>query len=307
MDQMRTSRGASEWACLIALVVIWGTAFAAISIAVETIDPIWVVTGRIGIAAVGLTGWMCLGSILGGRGWRAPFTGVNARALAVLTLVGVVCTAVPFFLYAIAAETTPSAVLAICNGGTPMFTALLAHLLIPGDRMTSRRMIGVGLGFLGLAVLVGPEAFTDAGAGVTGLAAAIVGAALYAGGNIGTRLAPRLSPLTSSVIITASGSALALPAALIMAPIPAGASMDSLAAVAFLGLLPTGLAMILYVWLIQRAGPMFVSFTTYLSPLWATGIGLAFMNESISASAFAALGLILAGVAVANRNPGLRS
>lgn len=307
VDQTRTSRGTSDWACLIALVIIWGTAFAAISVAVETIDPIWVVTGRLVIAAVGLGSWMILRAIMQGKSWREPFFGVNSRSLVVLSFVGVVCTAAPFLLYAIAAETTPSAVLAICNGGTPMFTALLAHGLIPGDRLTVRRAIGVGLGFLGLAVLVGPEAFNGTGAGVTGLAAAILGAALYAGGNVGTRLAPRLSPLTSSVIITGSGSILALPAALLLVPVPMGASTASLAAVAFLGLLPTALAMILYVWLIQRAGPMFVSFTTYLSPLWAAGIGLAFMNETISASAIAALVLILAGVAVASRSPGMRS
>ena len=70
-----------------------------------------------------------------------------------------------------------------------------------------------------------------------------------------------------------------------------------------LGLLPTAFAMFVYVWLIQRAGPVFVSFTTYLSPLWATGLGVLFLGEQLQWSMVGALALILAGVAVANRRP----
>jgi drug/metabolite transporter (DMT)-like permease len=215
-------------------------------------------------------------------------------------LVGVAFTAAPFLLYAIAAKTTGSAILAICNGATPFVTALAAHAVL-GDRLTARRLAGVGVGFIGLAVLVWPEARKGfEGSSLFGVLIAIFGAALYAGGNVVTRLAPRLSPLMSSFIIVGSGAICAIGCALLLAPFPVGASAESILAVAFLGLLPTGVAMVMYVWLIQRAGAVFVSFSTYLSPLWATLIGVTFMNEELRWSMAGSLALILAGVAIAN-------
>jgi drug/metabolite transporter (DMT)-like permease len=78
------------------------------------------------------------------------------------------------------------------------------------------------------------------------------------------------------------------------------ASVRSITAMLMIGLFPTAIAMILYVWLIQRTGAVFVSFTTYLSPLWATGLGVVFLNEPLHWSMIGALALILVGVAVAN-------
>ena len=67
--------------------------------------------------------------------------------------------------------------------------------------------------------------------------------------------------------------------------------------------MPTAVAMALYVWLIQRSGAVFVSFTTYMSPLWATFLGVTFLAEPLHWSMIGALALILAGVAVANWKP----
>ncbi len=104
----------------------------------------------------------------------------------------------------------------------------------------------------------------------------------------------------SSFLIVGLGAAAALLHALVMEPFPVAASAASITAMIVLGLLPTAFAMFVYVWLIQRAGPVFVSFTTYMSPLWATGLGVLFLGEQLHWSMIGALALILAGVAVAN-------
>lgn len=292
---------ALSWATLIVLVVIWGSAFAALRIAVTTIHPVWTIAGRLGSATLLLA--IVLGvSLLRKRG-AAIETLTLANTLP-FCLVGIAFTAAPFMLYAIAAKTTGSAVMAICNGGTPFVTAVAAHVFL-GDKLTTRRLAGVGMGFLGLAVLVWPQAQKGfEGSSLFGILIAIFGAALYAGGNVVTRMAPRLSPLLSSFVIVASGAVAALGCALVLAPFPANASTESIAAVTFLGVLPTGVAMVMYVWLIQRAGAMFVSFSTYLSPLWATVIGVTFMNEDLRWSMAGSLALILSGVAVANMRGG---
>jgi drug/metabolite transporter (DMT)-like permease len=235
-----------------------------------------------------------------GDGRYAP---VNLAAIGWFALVGTVFNALPLAFYATAAKTTDSAVLAICNGGTPIFTALAAHVVIRDDRLTPRRATGVAMGFAGLLVLVGPELAEGVSASAVALTLAIVGAMLYAGSGIGTRLAPRISPMMSTLIIMASGGVLDLGYALLTAPFPTAASTESVAAVATLALIPSALAFVIWVWLIQRTGAVFVSLTNYLMPLWAAGLGIVFLHENIGWPAFAAMGLILAGVAVASRKP----
>lgn len=289
-----------SWAALMLLVVIWGSTFAGIRIGVETISPAWLVTGRLLSGAFFLGAW-----ILAARAFR-PVTRqvgeerVSLKAIGWFALIGIAATALPFVLYAHAAESVGSAVMAICNGATPFATVLLANLMTT-DRLSARRLVGVLMGFAGLVVLMLPEFRDGVSAGLIGILLAIIGAWLYAVGNVGTRLAPRVEPVLSSFIIVAMGGVATLAYALVMEPFPVAASGASITAMIVLGLLPTAFAMFIYVWLIRRAGPVFVSFTTYMSPLWATALGVMFIGEPLHWSMIGALALILAGVAVANR------
>ncbi len=296
----RLTGDALSWAALLLLVVIWGSTFAGIRVGVETITPGWLVAGRLSSGALFLGVW-----ILGAR-WLRPKTPLadtprlSWRAIGWFALIGIGGTMIPFVFYAHAAESVGSAVMAICNGATPFATVLLANMFT-GDKLTARSMTGVLLGFFGLVVLVVPEFGYGMGASFFGILLAIAGAWLYAVGNVGTRLAPRIDPVMSSFMIVALGASAALVHALVMEPFPAAASRASITAMLVMGLLPTAFAMFIYVWLIQRAGPIFVSFTTYMSPLWATGLGVLFLGEPLHLSMIGALALILAGVAVANR------
>lgn len=296
---------ALSWAALFLLVVIWGSTFAGIRIGVETISPAWLVTGRLLSGAAFLGVWIVGAGLVSGKPRGVAAERVSLKAIAWFALIGIAATAAPFVLYAHAAESIGSAVMAICNGGTPFATVILAHMFT-GDRLSARRVAGVMLGFLGLVVLVLPEFGKQQSASLIGILLAIVGAWLYAVGNIGTRLAPRVSPIISSFWIVALAGVSALGYAIAAEPFPQAASPNSIVAMIVLGLLPTAFAMFVYVWLIQRAGPVFVSFTTYMSPLWATGLGVIFLGEQLQWSMVGALALILAGVAVANRSPSNR-
>ena len=295
----RLTGAALSWAALLLLVVIWGATFAGIRVGVETITPGWLVAGRLTSGALFLGAW-----ILGARLLRPQARAVDAikvtwQAIGWFALIGIGATMIPFVFYAHAAESVGSAVMAICNGATPFATVLLAHMFT-SDKLTARSVTGVLLGFCGLVVLVLPEFGHGMGASFFGILLAIAGAWLYAVGNVGTRLAPRIDPIVSSFLIVGLGAVAALLHAVVMEPFPAAASTASITAMIVLGLLPTAFAMFVYVWLIQRAGPVFVSFTTYMSPLWATGLGVLFLGEPLQWSMVGALALILAGVAVAN-------
>ena len=295
----RLTGAALSWAALLLLVVIWGSTFAGIRVGVETISPGWLVAGRLGSGTLFLGAWIVGQKLLRPQARKTDEPKIGWTAIGWFAVIGIGATMVPFVMYAHAAESVGSAVMAICNGATPFATVLLAHM-VTADKLTVKRVIGVLMGFCGLVVLVLPEFEQGSGASLIGILLAIVGAWLYAVGNVATRLAPRIDPVMSSFIIVALGAITALAHALVMEPFPVAASAASITAMLVLGLLPTAFAMFVYVWLIQRAGPVFVSFTTYMSPLWATGLGVLFLGEKLHWSMIGALALILAGVAVAN-------
>lgn len=293
---------AVSWAALLFLVVVWGSTFAGIRIGVETITPAWLVTGRLLGGAAFLSIWIIGKRLLDRRPRADAVAPVTMKAIAWFSFIGVAATGAPFLLYATAAQTTGSAVMAICNGATPFATVMLAHFLVH-DRLTMRRIAGVLMGFAGLVVLVLPEFGEEGGGNFMGIALAVVGAWLYAVGNVGTRMAPRVEPAMSSLIMVTTAGLCTLVLALATERFPADASAASLIAMVMLALWPTAVAFFFYVWLIQRAGPVFVSFTTYMSPLWATMLGVTLMGEQLHWSMVGALVLILIGVAVANANP----
>ncbi|RYF93559.1 MAG: DMT family transporter [Caulobacteraceae bacterium] len=280
-----------DWLVLAALVVAWGSAFAALKIAVAEIPPAWNTVLRMGVAT------LVLSLICAARGERLPRLRPRPDAAwAWYSALGLVGLAAPFFLFAFAAQGLPSAVNAICNGSSPLFTAALAHVLLAEERLSLRRGIGVALGFVGLVVLVLPRAM--AGGAVEGLAlgAAILGGLMYAVSNIITRKAPRLSSTAGALLMVLTGLVFAVVGALATTPLPPLPSLKALAAVTALGVFSTALGSVGYVWLVQRRGPVFMSMSIYLAPLWATALGVALMGERPGLSAFAALGLILLGV-----------
>lgn len=296
----RLSGDALSWASLLLLVVIWGSTFAGIRIGVETITPAWFVAGRLTSGAIFLGAWLLISGMVRPQERPAEDSRLDWNAIFWFAVIGIAATTLPFVMYAHAAESVGSAVLAICNGGTPFATVLMAHFFV-NERLTARSLTGVLVGFLGLVLLVLPEFREGGGASLIGILLAIGGAWLYALGNVATRIAPRVEPVLSSFVIVALGAVASLVYALAAEPFPQNPSMASITAMLILGLLPTAFAMFVYVWLIRRAGPVFVSFTTYMSPLWATGLGILFLGETLEWSMIGALALILAGVAIANR------
>ncbi len=280
-----------DWIVLGALVVAWGSAFAGLKIAVEVIPPVWTSVMRLWVATFTL--WL----IAAARGEQLPpITLGRASPWGWYALLGLVGMAVPFMLFATAAASLPSAVNAICNGASPVFTVALAHLFLGDERLDPRRAAGVALGFVGLVVLVGPRL---AGGGVLGAGAlmlSITAAFLYAASNVITRKAPQVGALSGALLMCFTGAVFATLGALVLHGPPPVPPLKGIAAVTALGVVSTGLGTIGYVWLIQRRGPVFTSMAIYLVPLWATVLGVGLMGERPGWSAFAALALILAGV-----------
>lgn len=288
---------AFDWLVLAALVAIWGSGFAALKIATTYIDPLWNTAARIAIATATLAVVLAL--------QRQRLPELRHAAWRAYALIGFFGMAFPFMLFAFSSQALPSAIVAICNGASPIFTGLLAHVFIGGgDRLTARKAAGVALGFAGLVVLVAPrlaEGFTLEAAVV---ATAVFGAFLYGIANVITRKAPPVSSTAGALMMCLWALVFALAAAVVLEPPPQSVPpLPALLSVAALGVFSTGLATVGYVFLIQRRGPLFMSMSIYLAPCLATGLGMAALGERPGLPAFAALALILAGVGLASMAP----
>ena len=292
------SRARIDWVVLGVLVIIWGSAFAGLKIAVDGIHPFWVSAIRLWVATITL--WIVSAS----RGEQLPTVTLDRKGVWVAyAMLGLVGFAAPFFMFSTAAQSLPSAVNAICNGASPVFTVVMAHFLLHDEKLTLRKGLGVALGFAGLLTLVGPRLLSGVAIEAAALGLAIGAAALYAASNIMMRKTPQVSSTVGALMMCLTGAIIATLGALVLEGPPSMPPFWPLAVTVVLGVFSSGLGTVGWVWLIQRRGAVFTSMTVYLLPVWAMVLGIGLMGERPGWSAFAALALILSGVGLTTVPP----
>lgn len=283
----------TNWAGLLALVVIWGSSFAVTKIAVADLTPLWIVAYRLCVGA----GFLAVVSVW--RGERLTLTPCYFGWYVALAIIGTVG---PFFLISWGVERTDSTIAGILMATVPLIAIGLAHLLLPDERLTVRKATGFMVGFVGLLVVLGLDQVTGLKFGAGGLAGefALIGAAVcYAVHGVMVRLAPPMTPVQLATGEFGIGAVIAL--ALAMAVDPAGFLPGSAAAafaVLALGIFPTALAGLVLFWLLARAGVGFVAYCNYLIPVFAAGLGVLVLGEALAINVLVGLGIILSGIAI---------
>src|SRR3954454_16421447 len=271
------------------LALIWGASFMLIKIADRQLTPATLVLGRLGSATLLLAAIAMVQ--LGPRRTVAQFRG----AWQWLVVVGMVNTAVPFWLLSWGETRIDSGLASIIQGAVPIFNALLAFAFFREERVSGLRLLGLGIGFVGVALLVGAQPEGR----LLGALAVVAMALCYATGTlIAGRYLRGTPPLVVALSSTAVSTIAVLPAGVIQAP----AEMwhgETIAAILVLGFVGTAIAYLLFFALIQRAGANYATLVTYLVPPIALAYGAIFLGESFGWTAFAALALILVGVALA--------
>lgn len=293
---MSQRRDALDWIMLMTLVGMWGSAFYFIEIAIRSITPLTLVAFRIMLSAFLLFAAM--------RALRLP-TPRDARTwwyFLVLSLIGY---CVPFFLITWGQKSIDSGMAGILVGFMPLATLLLAHRFVAGEHITIAKGIGFTLGFVGLVVLLAPEAVNQwqgTGAELAGQLACLGGALCYAGNSVVTKRMPTTHALVAAAWTTVIAAVIMLVVVLASGEAPAiGDDAPAILACVWLALGPTAIATLVYFRLIARAGPTFMSLVNYMSPIVAVTIGALLLNEALRANALAGLGLILIGIALATR------
>ncbi len=287
-DKINPRLSAHSWILLILLSLLWGGSFLFIKIAVAEIPPATVAALRVSLAALGLLIVMRATGIPLPRG-RVVWLG--------LLLLGLVNNTLPFFLINWGQQHIDIGLGGILNGMTPLFTVLLVPLLGGDERLTPMRLGGVLCGLVGLAVLVGPEAFTGLGEHVWSELAVVGGALGYAFGAIIARRFTDLPPVSLAVGQLAGAALFSVPLALVLdAPWTLRPGPAALASVVTLALACSALAYMLFFRVLKDAGTTNASLVTLLVPVSATALGVLFLGERPGLEMLAGFALIAFGV-----------
>jgi drug/metabolite transporter (DMT)-like permease len=278
---------------LLLLALIWGSSFMFIEIAIDELSPAATMAGRLLFASAALGGIM-----IARRGARQAVRCVRDFGWSGVVL-GVISTALPFWLIAWGQTRIDSGIAAIGNASMPIFVALLAIWLMPNERVTGSRAVGLGVGIVGVGVLVGVDP-QGGWAGAVGTLAVILASISYAAGSLYSQ--HRLGDSSGLLVSTASalwGTIAILPFGIAQGPssLP---GWEAIGAMAVLGLLGTAVGLLMYLWLLEHHGSSKASLVVYLLPVTALFYGAVFLDEPLRITALVGLALILAGVAFAS-------
>lgn len=281
----------ADAAALLAMAAMWGASFMFARVLAPAIGWQWTAQARV------LVGGLLLAAVMA---WRRERWHLRRDAGHYL-LLGLLNSAIPFALFAIAAQAIPAAYLSVGNATAPLWSALVGVLLL-GDPLGRARLAGLLLGVAGVALTARAGGLPMDATVALALGATVLAAFLYgiAGAWMKTR-AKHIDPL-------ALGAATQLAAALWLLPVAASAGLPAalgepriaLLTVAF-GVLCTGLPYLLYFPLMRRIGPTRAMTVNFLVPVFAMGWGLLFLGEPITGGAVLGCVLVLAGVVLANR------
>lgn len=280
--------GLADWAALALLTVLWGSAFAFIKHGVETIPPAALIFVRITLAALLLTAWALA------RGRRLP--PLNDPRWLWFAGLGFFGNTLPFYLVSWGQQHIDSALAGILVATMPLATVAMAHVLVPHERLTLRRLAGVIAGFGGVVLLLGPAALAGLGGPDIWAQLGVVAAAVCYGINaILARLIPDTRPSVSGAGMLICGALFALPFGLWDLAHTRGIAPSAWLAVVWLAAGPTALASVVLMQVAGTAGPNFLAIANYLTPIAAVITGV-IIGETIGWNAVAALAVILSGV-----------
>lgn len=289
MSNQPLSRPAFIALCL-ALILIWGSAFNFVGVAVDHISPYWLTAWRLVVAAIFLTLYALV------TGDRFPKLS-DPRWLwySALGLTGAV---IPFLLMAKGQLTVDSGLTAVIVGAMPLITIVLAHFFTD-EKLTLFKILGFVIGFLGVAVLFMPD---EIGIGITGQWGAqlvILGAAFcYAFTTVAAKRAPETGPAVGSAIMMIAASVAGLISAMVYDPGGYVPNRTALTIILILGFGSTGIATMLYLIFIDKVGPSAMARLNYFPPVVSVIFGVWFLSEPFTWKLLVAFIMIIIGVMV---------
>lgn len=296
-----------DWVLLALIVAFGGSSFVMIRSAVETIPPGVVAVGRLWVGAILLyvlmhsAGRRLPPFFIRVKNDESPATFRIRRSWLWMIAVGAVGNVLPFFIFPWAQQYVESGLAGIYMAFMPIWTLVLAYAFA-GEGLTRYKIVGFILGLAGVIVLMGPEALGGAASSdIRAQGALLFATFLYAASAVLARRAPPIRPRVFAAGMTLIAAIMATPVLLFIDWNTQDWSFVSIISIVGLGIFPTGLNGVLIIMLIRRTGAGFMALSNYITPVWAVMMGAIVYSERLAITAFAALAIILIGVAISQR------
>lgn len=282
------SNTAREFMLLLALSILWGASYAFIKVGVESIPPITLIAARTLVAGV------ILWSVIRWRGLSLPTDLVTWRKFLFQACLNSI---VPFTLIAWAELTVGAGLATILNSTSPIFAFLLTALITRHEVLTVQKLFGIATGLLGTCLIVGVQVLGGLGHEFWAQLA-IVGATIcYAGAAIFGKSFKGLDPIIPASGSLICGAGILIPTSLVIdRPWTLTPSVGSVLALLALSAFSTALAFVIYFRLVQTLGSVGTTAQAYLRVPIGVAIGVLFLGERLTSTAWVGLGCVVTGV-----------
>jgi drug/metabolite transporter (DMT)-like permease len=233
--------------------------------------------------------------------WRGQPVLPKGREWRDWAMLGLLQGLIPNTLTAYALSQIAAGLTSMLQATTPLIVAVLAHFLFAEERLRFRRILGVLVGFAGMAILLSPSGLSLQSGSFWGALAMIATAFSYALGSLYVRSIPVADParlaLGQQVF---SGLPAAFAALALFGPQSFAAMPDHILALAALGFFGTALPIVLFMNILRRAGPTLGSMNGYLTPIWTVLLGFLILGETATPNEIAGGAIVLLGIVLAN-------
>ena len=283
-----------DWFLFVLLGFFWGSSYLFIKIGLEAgLQPFTLVSIRL------LFGLALLATVVAVAREALPR---DRRTYGHLVVLGFFSVALPFGLITWAETSVDSSLAAVLTAAVPLFVIPFAALFLPTERITLNGLLGIAVGLVGVAIVVGFDPASLAGSELAAEVALIGAAASYAIGGVYARRNVRgLRPMIPALFQVAFALVMmSIPAILIERPWETGITLEALGAVVWLGLLGSGAAYLIFFRLLGRWGATRTSLVAYLLPIWGIMLGALVLSEPIDSRLLLGTALVIGGIALVN-------
>ena len=274
----------------VSVALVWGSTWAAIKVGVNDVPPFVFAFARALAVAVLLS--------LIAVALRQPFPR-GRRTILIAILVGLFNLGCAWAIIFWSEQFVPSGLVAVFGAASPLWTAVLAHFMVKGDRLSVLKVAGLGLGLGGTVILIGAP---DTGGGAAGIIATVLLALMAFSWAVAAilqaRYLRRVAPIPT-VALGAWASVLFLaPLAMLQAPSGEHWTTGSILALGYLAAVGTCFAMVLSLWLYRKLRPTTITLIQVITPAEAILIGTLWLGEPVTIRMLAGAVLVVAAVAL---------
>ncbi|MDF1760915.1 MAG: DMT family transporter [Coxiellaceae bacterium] len=297
-----------KYGLLIGISLIWGSQFLFNAVALQQLPPLVVAVLRAAIGVVTLTAVLPFFD----KKEQAPYgrgTTSIVKYYPMFFIIGIFEATLPFYLVAWGQQHVDSSTAAILMSTIPLFTIIMIALFVRDEKITSNKIISIIVGFIGILILLGPEAMKNMNnlmANLVGEVAILGGALSFALSLILIKKIAHLNHVRSARNILVCATIQLLPFAIFTSHISQlHFSYKSAGAILVLGVFAAGIVYAMYVSLIKTAGAAFTSLNSYLLPVIGLILGVIIMHDPTYWYTYLALAVLLVAMAL-NEYPAIK-